>query len=119
MSRKKSRPSAGAAAPPQRSAQASTAVQAAPPSAGVSMETAVRVQGKGPVLPMPSKPAAPPSSWLENFAIRMSRTLGSLQVAVVGLAIFAFVLAIGTMVESWYTGKLAQELIYRSWWFLL
>src|SRR2546426_4843101 len=109
MARKKSRSSASAAAPPQRPAPASSAVATA--------ETAARLQGKGPVLPT-SKSTSQPSSWLEDFAVRVSHRIGSLQVAVVGLSIFAFVLAIGTMVESWYTGKLAQELIYRSWWFL-
>jgi hypothetical protein len=45
--------------------------------------------------------------------------LGSLQVAVAGLALFGAALAVGTVVESWYSGKLAQELVYRAWWFSL
>jgi hypothetical protein len=57
--------------------------------------------------------------WLELVAVRISRWLGSLQMAVLLLLLFAFVLAIGTMVESWYSGQAAQELVYRTWWFTL
>jgi hypothetical protein len=57
--------------------------------------------------------------WLEVVAIRISRVLGSLQMAVILLAVFALVLMVGTCVESWYTGRIAQELVYRTWWFSL
>jgi hypothetical protein len=57
--------------------------------------------------------------WLEVWAVRMARTLGSLQIAVFGLSLFAIVLMVGTVVESWYSGRVAQELIYRTWWFVL
>lgn len=57
--------------------------------------------------------------WLEVAIVRLSRLLGSLQVAVVLLALFATVLAIGTMMESWYSEKIAKELVYRAWWFNL
>jgi hypothetical protein len=53
------------------------------------------------------------------LASRVLHRLGSLQFAVVGLTLFGIVLALGTVVESWYSGKLAQELVYRSWWFAL
>ena len=43
--------------------------------------------------------------------------LGSLQIAVVLLSASGLILALGTMLESWYSAKLAQELIYRAWWF--
>jgi hypothetical protein len=33
------------------------------------------------------------------------------------LAAFSIVLGVGTAVESWYSGRVAQELIYRTWWF--
>jgi hypothetical protein len=55
----------------------------------------------------------------ESWAIGAARMLGSLPIAVFGLSVFAFVLMIGTMVESWYNGKIAQELVYRTWWFTL
>jgi hypothetical protein len=61
----------------------------------------------------------PERFWLEVVAVRVSRLVGSLQVAVFLLIWFAFVLAIGTVVESWYSGKIAQELVYRTWWFKL
>ena len=57
--------------------------------------------------------------WLEAAVVRMSRWLGSLQVAVFSLGLFAIVLAIGTMMESWYSEKIAKELVYRAWWFNL
>lgn len=57
--------------------------------------------------------------WLEVAVVRMSRWLGSLQVAVLLLGLFAIVLAIGTMMESWYSEKIAKELVYRAWWFNL
>ena len=42
-----------------------------------------------------------------------------LQAAVTLLFIFSVVLAIGTMLESWYSAKVSQELVYRAWWFTL
>src|SRR5262249_55716161 len=63
------------------------------------------------------KDAPAERSWMETWGLRLVRLLGSLQVAVVGLTLFAFVLAIGTIVESWYSGKVAGDLVYRTWWF--
>jgi hypothetical protein len=54
---------------------------------------------------------------LETLAVRASRWLGSLQVAVLLLSLFAVVLVVGTIVESWYDGKIAQQLVYKTWWF--
>ena len=56
---------------------------------------------------------------MEVAAVRASRWLGSLQIAIFLLIWFATVLAVGTIVESWYSGKVAQELVYRTWWFKL
>jgi hypothetical protein len=50
---------------------------------------------------------------------RVIRTLGSLKLAVFSLALFAVVLAVGTVVESKWSSKLAMELVYRTWWFTL
>lgn len=33
------------------------------------------------------------------------------------LSAFAFVLGLGTVVESWYSDRVAKELVYRAWWF--
>jgi hypothetical protein len=59
------------------------------------------------------------ATWLETVWKRSSRWLGSLQVAVLLLSLFAAVLAIGTVVESWYSDKVAKDLVYRTWWFNL
>jgi len=63
------------------------------------------------------KPAQVTRSFWERAVIRVAKLVGSLQIAVIVLVVLVVVLTIGTMVESWYTGKLAQELIYRTWWF--
>jgi hypothetical protein len=57
--------------------------------------------------------------WLEVAVVRVARWLGSLQIAVVLLLLFAVVLFLGTLMESWYDGKVAQQLIYQTWWFTL
>jgi hypothetical protein len=42
-----------------------------------------------------------------------------LKLAIFSLSFFAVVLAIGTIVESKYSSKVAMELVYRTWWFKL
>src|SRR5262249_21090620 len=42
-----------------------------------------------------------------------------LQIAVVSLFAFVVALAVGTMMESWYSAQVAQQLVYRAWWFTL
>jgi hypothetical protein len=61
--------------------------------------------------------AEPERFWLEAWGIALSRWLGSLQIAVISLGLFAIVLAVGTVVESWYSARVAHELIYQTWWF--
>jgi hypothetical protein len=56
---------------------------------------------------------------MEVAVVRLARWLGSLQIAVVLLSLFAAVLAVGTVVESWYSDKVAKDLVYRTWWFVL
>lgn len=48
---------------------------------------------------------------------RIAKILGSLQLAVVLLALFAFFVFVGTAMESKYSTKIAQELVYKAWWF--
>src|SRR5262249_10495579 len=55
--------------------------------------------------------------WLEALIVRVSRAFGSLQFAVILLAIFAAVLAVGTVIESDYNSTIAQDVVYRAWWF--
>jgi hypothetical protein len=47
------------------------------------------------------------------------RFLGSLQFAIVTGSIFTIGMIFGTCLESWYSGKIAQELVYHAWWFTL
>ncbi|MFN4259743.1 MAG: cytochrome c biogenesis protein ResB [Gemmataceae bacterium] len=69
----------------------------------------------------PAKSAAPPTErfWLGVVVVRLAEWFGSLQLAVVLLSLFAVVLAVGTILESWYSAKVAQDLLYRTWWFML
>jgi hypothetical protein len=75
----------------------------------------------------PATPAAPArtrgvpveKSPLDRAYAAVAKSCGSVQLAVVLLTLLVVVMAIGTMVESWYTGKLAQDLVYRTWWFQL
>jgi hypothetical protein len=93
------------------------------PVGGARPGVAVAVAKPPAQMPDPErKPPAQPSpevTWLEHAWRRGSRVLGSLQAAVILLTIFAAVLAIGTVVESKYNGRIAQEIVYRSWWFAL
>jgi hypothetical protein len=91
-----------------RAVAATAQALAAPASISVTSSAPSRAQ------PRPAE-----RFWLEVVAIRISRWLGSLQIAVFLLIWFASVLAVGTVVESWYSGKVAQELVYRTWWFKL
>lgn len=54
---------------------------------------------------------------LERLVIRSSKFVGSLQVAVLAMTALVVVLIAGTMFESYYSGKAAQELVYKTWWF--
>jgi hypothetical protein len=109
MARKKNRP-ARSRSPQQTAVVPQAAVT------GTTTTTPVKVFSPAAV----SHPDGLPKlerSWIELAAIRIARSLGSLQMAVVLLTLFAAVLAIGTMVESWYSDKLAKELVYKTWWF--
>ncbi|MBY0523091.1 MAG: cytochrome c biogenesis protein ResB [Gemmataceae bacterium] len=92
-----------------------TAVVAESAVNGVSTNPAPRPPS--PVQRRESKDVAVQRSFIEIAVIKIARWLGSLQVAVLGLTLFATVLALGTIVESWYTGKVAQDMIYKTWWF--
>src|SRR5262249_7423522 len=49
----------------------------------------------------------------------LSRLVGSLQLAVILLTCFAAALVLGTLVESRYAVKVAHQLVYETWWFVL
>jgi hypothetical protein len=65
-----------------------------------------------------SLPAAPVKpAELQFHGRRLLRWVGSVQVAILLLAIFALVLFLGTLVESRHDRRVAQQLVYRTWWF--
>jgi ResB-like family protein len=65
----------------------------------------------------PSAAVAPPRPGLRPAGRNLMRWVGSLQVAVIVLPLFAFVLFLGTLLESWHDRRTAHLLIYRTWWF--
>jgi hypothetical protein len=60
-------------------------------------------------------PVSAPAS--QSFGRRLFRRCASLQLAIPLLGLFTFCLAVATFVEAWYGTRMAQQLIYRSWWF--
>lgn len=55
---------------------------------------------------------APANPWMQA-----AKFLGSIQMALSLGTIFTLAMIIGTCLESWYSDKIAQELIYHTWWF--
>src|SRR5262249_20791190 len=51
------------------------------------------------------------------FRRRLFRRCASLQLAIILLSLFTVCLAAATLVEASYGAKMAQHLIYRTWWF--
>ncbi|MCI0457057.1 MAG: cytochrome c biogenesis protein ResB [Gemmataceae bacterium] len=80
-----------------------------------------------PVSAPPPPSPAPPISTPEVFRetplgralVRCFRLCASLQLAITLLGTFAFCLAVATLLESAYGARVAQELVYRAWWFSL
>jgi hypothetical protein len=52
-----------------------------------------------------------------RFFVRVFRICASLQLAISLLSLFAACLALATFLESAYSGHIAQDLIYHTWWF--
>ena len=101
--------------------KASVARPVSPGAASGSVPTSATLTTPPPSAPHRTATAdaakAQERFWLEAGVVYVARRLGSLQVAVFSLSIFAVVLIIGTVIESWYDGKVAQQLVYRTWWF--
>ena len=57
-----------------------------------------------------SKKRSSPSNF--SATQRLTRWLGSLQLAIASLALLASVLVLGTVVESWYDSQIAEQLVY-------
>lgn len=100
---------------PHRSRLAAPAARPARTRSGKRIETSARPADVA-VAPDPTpRPRPRPSPW----PVRAARPLGSLKLAVGLLTAFAVVLAVGTVVESWYSSAVAQDLVYGTWWFAL
>jgi ResB-like family len=65
--------------------------------------------------PLRSFGASPPGRRLK----RLFSVFASLQLAVVLLSLFTACLAGATLLESRYSARIAQDLVYRAWWFAL
>jgi hypothetical protein len=69
------------------------------------------------------RPSTEPQTFDETpvgrFLARTFRVFASLQLAIVLLSLFTLCLAMATFLESAYSTRIAQFLVYRSWWFSL
>jgi hypothetical protein len=65
----------------------------------------------------PSPPAAVVRPAAPARTARLARALGSLRLAVCLLPVFAGVLFLGTLLESWHDRQVAAQLVYQTWWF--
>src|SRR4051794_744718 len=64
-----------------------------------------------------AEPRVAPAPTPLTFGQRLFRFAASLQLAVGLLSLFALCLATATFIESAYGARIAQELLYRTWWF--
>ena len=54
-----------------------------------------------------------------RFFLRAFRICASLQLAISLLSVFTSCLALATFLESAYSGQIARDLVYHTWWFTL
>src|SRR5207249_485553 len=70
-----------------------------------------------------AKPTAAPPSFsdtpLGRLFTRLFWVFSSLQLAICLLTVFTLCLIEATLLESYYSTKIAQDLVYRTWWFAL
>src|SRR5688572_29387956 len=90
------------------------------PGAPLMASTAPR-DAVSPVASKLPKPATSPQPRPETapWFWKTARFLGSLQFAICTGSVFTVAMIIGTCLESWYSAKIAQDLVYYSWWFTL
>ncbi|MBI1918833.1 MAG: hypothetical protein HYS12_29430 [Planctomycetes bacterium] len=112
MARKKSRP-----APASRSA-ASTAF--------VPEHAVTGITRTGPLpadRPTGSRETQPEKAFFETpvgrFLHRAFKVFSSLQQAITLLTLFTLSLITATLIDSWHSLEIAQQVIYRTWWFVL
>ncbi len=53
------------------------------------------------------------------ITLRALRAFASLRLAIVLLVMFTVCLSVATLLEARYSARIAQELVYRAWWFTL
>jgi hypothetical protein len=86
-----------------------------PPSPGTAtMETPAAPPRQAPAQPTPT-PAAYPV-WV-RLTVWVARTCGSLHMAIILLSTAVVVLFLGSWLESKFDARIAQEFVYRTWWF--
>jgi hypothetical protein len=101
-------------------ANSSTAIQAERPllPASTAVAESAKVEARvGTAAVIKPVQKAPESSRTAVLLARIPKILGSLQMAVILLALFAGVVFLGTWMEHAYGTKIAQGLVYRAWWF--
>ncbi len=117
MARKKPRPPHSAAPDDALPAQGTTAV--AEPPAGAVTDFAARVQVVVSPVSVDATPERFPQTTASRPLRRLCRACASLQLAITLLSLFAACLALATLLESAYSARIAQDLVYRTWWFTL
>jgi hypothetical protein len=100
-----------------------------PPQPAQGNETAVLAGPPSPTIPAPPPKAAatPPAQSGGTFRdtplgrnlVALFYAFASLQLAVCLLSLFTLCLIAATLLESWYSTKIAQDMVYRTWWFAL
>lgn len=87
------------------------------PAHGAAAAAAITAGGAGAATVALPAVRKEPRDAVTQSVITIARILGSLQLAVILLSIFASVVMLGTLMEHWYGTRIAQELLYRAWWF--
>jgi hypothetical protein len=98
---------------PSSTVTPSVAAEVLSPEAPVLTPSPASVQAPRPRLIQ----SAPERPRLVRCFVAVIKTFGSLQAAIALGFTFIIVLAAGTIIESWYSARVAQELVYRTWWF--
>lgn len=118
MARKKIRPAHSAGPATAATETPANSIQAGP-TPNLTPSSAIKPDATLPAA-TPSLPPGKlqPDPWLAGMW-KMVDILGSLQLAVPLLGLFAGMVLLATLMEHWYSTKIAQELCYKSWWFVL
>src|SRR5262249_11345904 len=111
MARKKSRPASASPA-------ASTAVVPEHAVTGVTRTAPLPAD-----RPAGSRATQPEKAFFETpvgrFLHRVFKVFSSLQLAITLLSLFTLSLITATLIDSWHSLEIAQQVVYRTWWFIL